>query len=295
MSRIFYSWKSGHEKLNRYFIKDSLERAAKILGRELELELEEAPRVDEATAGVAGWPDIITTILQKIEQCDVLVADLTNADPATDRMSPNPNVMFELGYAFAKLDHAMIVIVMNAAFFPPGKGIADMPFDIRGRRGGIQYSLRDGDDKAPVRDQFAKELGEAIRLSFEQGPLGEDFRRCGWLSPCRQRLLRNPRRPRHRLLRPLERRQLRLVREDPDARGRVQAAPRGRFASASEAGAAAHPARLHPSQIGIPAGRLRIGKTRTQTGPVESSQPSPARSRVPTSIAWSEECGRNVG
>lgn len=170
MATIFYAWKSEHEKLNRYFIKDAIERSAKVLGRELDLV--EPPRVDEATAGVAGWPDVIATILEKIEACDVFVADLTNIEPSRDRVTPNPNVIFELGYAFAKLDHASIVCIVNIAFFPAGKGLDDMPFDIRGRRGGIQYSLLDGDDKARVRTHLVNELAGALRLSFEQGPIG---------------------------------------------------------------------------------------------------------------------------
>ena len=57
--------------------------------------------MDQDTAGIAGWPDIASTILTKIEKCEVFVADLTpiNGPEPDSRPTPNPNVMLELGYA----------------------------------------------------------------------------------------------------------------------------------------------------------------------------------------------------
>ena len=65
--------------------------------------IEEALRVDQDTDKVAGWPDIAATILAKIECCELFIADLTpiNGPNPESRLTPNPNVLLELGYALA--------------------------------------------------------------------------------------------------------------------------------------------------------------------------------------------------
>ena len=53
------------------------------------------------TEGVAGWPDITSALFDKIDQCEVFVADITpiNGPDSDFRITPNPNVLLELGYA----------------------------------------------------------------------------------------------------------------------------------------------------------------------------------------------------
>lgn len=130
---VFYIWQSDSQnRTNRNFIEVALQRAIDgILEEELALE----PVIDRDTAGLSGAPDVAQAILEKIDAATVVVADVSlinsgSASSPPDRLTPNPNVMFELGYAAAKLGWAYIVPVHNLA---TGQ-IEDLPFDIRQRR-----------------------------------------------------------------------------------------------------------------------------------------------------------------
>ena len=113
---VFFSCQSDLGE-TRGVIQAALDKAVRNLNRDLALE--EALRLDEDTSGVAGWPEITSTILDKIERCEVFVADITpiNGPQSNSRLTPNPNVLFELGYALATgLGRTRIICVLNAAY-----------------------------------------------------------------------------------------------------------------------------------------------------------------------------------
>lgn len=120
----FYSWEADRpNNTNRGFIKTALEEAA-ALASDLTVE----PRIDHDTQNVPGSPDIARTILKKIENSHVFVADVTIiSDAAGERATPNPNVLIELGYAMHALSENRIILVMNEHFGPVEK----LPFDLR--------------------------------------------------------------------------------------------------------------------------------------------------------------------
>jgi hypothetical protein len=153
---IFYSWQSDlPNRTNRGFIGDALERVARDASGEDTLVM-----IDRDTAGVAGSPAISDTILQKIEQADIFVPDVSIVTPAgASRPAPNPNVLLELGYAISVLGWDRIVTVMNTAY----GAMTQLPFDLRGRRV-LPYSLPDspGEPKAEVRRELERRLKEAI-------------------------------------------------------------------------------------------------------------------------------------
>ena len=93
-STIFYSWQSDlSNATNHGFIQTALERAARSIRDDTSIHVE--PVVDRDTAGVPGSPDIATTILQKIDDCDVFVCDVSIINSGQDqRPTPNPNVLF---------------------------------------------------------------------------------------------------------------------------------------------------------------------------------------------------------
>jgi hypothetical protein len=71
------------------------------------------------TKGEAGMCDIPNTILKKIRACDIFLADLTRVYPTEakpDNLAPNPNVVFELGYAARHLRFGAPIGVINEAF-----------------------------------------------------------------------------------------------------------------------------------------------------------------------------------
>jgi len=162
---IFYAWQSDSDpELNRSFIYDCLQRAIKKLNREDLADL----IIDRDTRNVPGMPDIGHTIMEKIERCAVIVADLSIINPAgvrrvDERPVPNPNVLFEIGYAFGKLGPTAIVGIFNTA----SGTVDELPFDLRPKRL-MPYHLASSADKAKTRERLVDDLAQAIK-----GCLGE--------------------------------------------------------------------------------------------------------------------------
>lgn len=156
---VFYSWQSDTPSAtNRGLIKDALETAVKDLARDAEIDI--APRVEQDTAGVPGSPDIGTTIFRKIREADAIVADVTLGLTVEPRgRVPNPNVLFELGYALGSLGEERIVQVANTVFGDP----RELPFDIRNRRTLTYDSAPDATERAAARRKLSSGLAEALR------------------------------------------------------------------------------------------------------------------------------------
>jgi len=128
------------------------------------------PVLDRDTAGLAGSPDIASSIFGKIGMADIFVADVSiiNSDSG-GRPTPNPNVLIELGYAVAQLGWDRILLVHNAAFGAP----EILPFDIRGRRI-VVYEAGESFDRGEVRGLLQGRLEGALRAALSDktyGPL----------------------------------------------------------------------------------------------------------------------------
>jgi len=162
--RIFYSWQSDSDSLtNKNFIEECL----KEVFSEVNLTTDFSDRsegeieVDKDTFNVSGFPEMIPTIMGKINEADGFVADLTFVAHVGRKMIPNPNVMFELGYAIYCLGSARVIPVMNTYYGNPD----DLPFDIRHRRWPTQYYLAPNAqsvDREQAKESLKKDLTEAI-------------------------------------------------------------------------------------------------------------------------------------
>ena len=123
----FYSWQSDlPDETNRQAIRSALRTAS----NKVEVA---APQfrvvLDEATRGEPGSPNIPATILEKIRSSDVFICDITTINSTADaalRRTPNPNVLFELGYAVAHLGWNRIIMLFNDEF----GDVSTSPFDI---------------------------------------------------------------------------------------------------------------------------------------------------------------------
>jgi hypothetical protein len=133
--------------------------------------------LDSDTQGVAGSPDIVATILKKIEEAAVFVADVTPIAVSTagERKRPkhvaNPNVLIELGYAKKALTADRIIQVWNTAF--TGCGPDDLPFDMRGRRGPVAFHVPEGAPREQLRaarEKLSSDLATAIELILRTAP-----------------------------------------------------------------------------------------------------------------------------
>ncbi len=159
---VFYSWQSDlANRENRSKIQKALESAAKLAAPNLEAEVV----IDRDTQGAAGAIHIADTILEKIDQCAVFVADVSIIG-RNPRPTPNPNVLFELGYAVRVLGWTRIVLVMNVKYGKP----EDLPFDLRMHRA-LEYSTQDGEEDSA--EGLRKELANAISVCARAPKRGE--------------------------------------------------------------------------------------------------------------------------
>lgn len=155
---VFYSWQSDlPNSTNRGFIERALHNVAKNLGADGALGIEAI--IDRDTAGVPGAPDIASTILSKIDSADLFVCDASFINKGDgSRLTPNPNVMVELGYAMKAMGPKRIILVMNEAY---GE-LKDLPFDLRSKRV-VTYRLSESPAEKP---QERKRLEGILELGI---------------------------------------------------------------------------------------------------------------------------------
>lgn len=158
---IFYSWQSDSpNSTNRGLIEDALKSAAKEIANDESIDVE--PVIDRDTQGVAGAPDIATTIFRKIDAADIFVADISLVVKGKKRWTPNPNVLIELGYALKSLEHERVVLVFNEKSGKKEK----LPFDLKTRRI-LTYQSEESDaNRSEVKANLTKDLKTALILGL---------------------------------------------------------------------------------------------------------------------------------
>lgn len=124
---IFYSWQSD-DRESKNFIEKCLKNAIKTLEGDPALDFR--PELDDSTKGRMGAVDIPATITEKIDNCDVFVADLSFIGKHNNRKLVNQNVLYELGYMIGKRTANRVIMLFNA----DSGEIKDLPFDISHRR-----------------------------------------------------------------------------------------------------------------------------------------------------------------
>lgn len=157
--KVFYSWQSDlPEATNRRAIRQAL-RAAATEVEEALAELAISITLDEATRNVSGSPNIPAAIIEKIENADIFIADVStiNPDSESGRKFPNPNVVFELGYAVAHLGWNRVIMLINTEF----GSMSELPFDFDRHRASA-YKLAEASGK-----QDKKSLVTLLRVAVE--------------------------------------------------------------------------------------------------------------------------------
>lgn len=165
--KVFYSWQSDlPNATNRGFIGDALEKACKQI--ESNPDIDEAPRLDQDTQGLPGSPSIPQAIMDKIDACQVFVADVSFCYKAEDgTMAPNPNVAYELGYAVARLSWDRILLVVNEGY---GE-VERLPFDLEKRRA-IPYRAQEGEkDRSEAKKGLVARLSAGIEAIARRQPI----------------------------------------------------------------------------------------------------------------------------
>jgi hypothetical protein len=153
---IFFSWHSDLDfKNNKNFIEDCIKIAIKEFNKENRFLVDF--NLDKDTSGEPGNPEIINLILNKIDNSRIFICDLSiiNND-YIGRKTPNPNVVFELGYAIKSLGWEKIICIVNEEH-----GVSEvLPFDIRHRRL-LSYNL-----KTKEKSKEKRKIVDAIKLNI---------------------------------------------------------------------------------------------------------------------------------
>jgi hypothetical protein len=169
--KIFWSWQSDSPgNIGRHFVREALETTLTELNQELQIHESDRLELDHDRKGVAGSPDLVATILKKIDESDVFIADVTpvGKNIETDRPLLNSNVAIELGYALAKLSDARLLMVLNTHF---GER-ESLPFDLRHKSGPIMFKLgpkADKDERKRARAELIRDLKIALKEYLKEG------------------------------------------------------------------------------------------------------------------------------
>jgi hypothetical protein len=165
---VFYAWQSDLPKrTTRSLIHDATQAA--IIRVANTLSLIDSPRIDHDTLDESGAPAITETILRKIKESAVFIADVSlvgataTQNGQSEKRLPNPNVMLELGYAAATIGWDRVILVMNKHY----GSLERLPFDLRNRRFPITYELGPESQKVDqVSTAASTEIEYAIRSAL---------------------------------------------------------------------------------------------------------------------------------
>ena len=157
---VFYAWQlDTPSEQNRTFIWNALVQAVKPL--HVVGDIEASPRPETDTGGVSGSPNIIETIFKRIRNCSIFVADLTfTAKSERGKLSPNPNVLIELGYAARSVGWERTILVINEKY----GSAQNLPFDILQHRWPIEYRMS---ENTKVGERRFDQLSEAVKSAIE--------------------------------------------------------------------------------------------------------------------------------
>jgi hypothetical protein len=169
--KIFWSWQSDTPgDVGRFLARDALNDAIEKLKDDKEVE--EAPRdlhLDHDVKDVPGSPDLVRTILEKIEKSEVVVADVTIVGKTPEGKGLiNSNVAIELGYAWRECTDSRVVLVFNRHY----GDYEELPFDLRHKGGAVDFDLKPEATKSQIAaarrlltDAFVRKL-----RPFVEGP-----------------------------------------------------------------------------------------------------------------------------
>ena len=168
---VFFSWQSDTKRRhNRDLIREALESAADSISEDSTNSYRILIQSD--TEGEPGLCNIPETILRRLRESDAVVSDLTFVAKTNGKNSKhcsNPNVLFELGYAFASIGPERMICVMNEVHGPAANQI----FDLAHHRRPIAFSSpKENRTRQETVAALAKELESALRGVLKLGLVG---------------------------------------------------------------------------------------------------------------------------
>jgi|SRR5580658_165497 hypothetical protein len=169
--KIFWSWQSDTpEQIGKYLVRDALKAAIAKLKQSDDIEepTRDDLHLDQDTQGTTGSPDLVPTILGKIEKSEVVVADVTTVGKTDGAKGLiNSNVAIELGYALRACTDARVILVFNKYYGTH----EDLPFDLRHKGGAVVFDLSPeaegkeiSEARSSLADDFVRKLKPFLQL-----------------------------------------------------------------------------------------------------------------------------------
>lgn len=175
---VFYCWQSDTPRRHgRDLIREALDRAADRISRDETVPYRVAVHAD--TENEPGLCNIPETILRRLREADAIVSDLTfvavNGDSDEPKYCSNPNVLFELGYAFKAIGPERLICVMNETHGPRANQI----FDLAHHRRPIPFTSPNGDVSSAktvkaLSEALERALREVVKFGLSSGYGGDD-------------------------------------------------------------------------------------------------------------------------
>jgi hypothetical protein len=166
--KVFWSWQSDTPgKTGRHFVRAVLNDVLEELKQDPEVqepsereESEGALHLDHDIKGTTGIPNLVDTIINKIDSSAVFIADITcvgevfgkNREDMPRKKLINSNVGIELGYALKSLTDSKVVVLFNEHY----GAHSDVPFDLRHKGGAITFKLPPNADKSAISSERAR-------------------------------------------------------------------------------------------------------------------------------------------
>lgn len=177
--KVFFSWQADlPSKQTRRFIEESIDAANEMLPKSIILIR------DDATRNKLGSPDIMNSIFDKIDDCDLFIADVSivgsyiqlkseDNEKTDPKFFPNPNVLLELGYASGRVTWERCICLANTTFGDINK----LPFDLNHRRiTAFSYSGNDsGNGRKGEINRIAEIIASTVAAYVEKPLQKKDF------------------------------------------------------------------------------------------------------------------------
>lgn len=181
---VFFSWQMETDLQGiktKGFLKDCINSAIKSINNKGELKgvwLE----LHEGLERVPGNADIAIEMFRQIDDCDIFIGDFTivqkihkcgrnllNKHGVYFRYTPNCNVYGEYNRALGKTDDfwKQVVLLMNDVNGNPNDDVTIIPFDARGRRWPILFTLKENtvECEKKAKEELLKILPLALQMS----------------------------------------------------------------------------------------------------------------------------------
>ena len=123
--KIFFSWANEHQSTKQFILNILNTVKQDIIPDGIDIEIQ------ESTSNTLGFVKIEDVILERIENCDFFVADLTPTN-VSSKSTVNSNVCFELGYMIGRHGLDRVFGLCNSKYIK--NPATDLPFDFSHNR-----------------------------------------------------------------------------------------------------------------------------------------------------------------